>query len=115
MNNKIVIGGPRLQRVGGAVRWSVDVNDVELWFKVPIAFERLLTSNSDPALVALLMPSMLGMKSIVVRGQCSEDLYFNFSAIQGLIKSLYPNTDPVSLHVESLVESPAQTAPSGGG
>ena len=75
----MLIGRPSIQPSSRHVTWGVSVrfNDGTqdfLWFRVPQAYGDMLTERSDPALVALLLPAMLGGEDIHAEGECSPDL-----------------------------------------
>lgn len=77
------IGIPRLTRVGLQLEYRVDVrrNDVDnqLWYRVPIAYEAMVSDRADAAVVALLIPAMVDGGTMTIAGSMSERLFYNLS------------------------------------
>ena len=85
----IVLGPPTIEASDGRAIHQVTVEGVEglpsLWFSVPVDASALLSTRTDAALVALLMPAMAAQRDIVVEGPVTDELAWN---LQGEVQDV---------------------------
>ena len=80
-----------------------EIDENELWYKLPCEFESLVSDSSDAALVALLIPAMTAGEDIFVEGWISEKLYHNLSyRYQKILQTVIPFLKIIKINVKEL-------------
>lgn len=97
------IATPELVRRGDVLEYSARVDRsagaAHLWYRVEQRFADLLTTSSDAALVALLIPAMAAGEDIQVDGEISERLYRSVAGpYQELLQAVIPSLHRVAVH-----------------
>lgn len=105
----------RIQR-GDKVEYRVEVQapgyPETLWYRVDEEYGNLVSSRTDAALVALLIPAMKAGEKVQVAGTISERLYYNLSRpYQAVIREVHPSLKKIDIHAEDV--RPASTSASG--
>lgn len=97
------IGTPELVQRGDALEYVARVNGTAgastLWYRVERGFADMLTTSSDAALVALLIPAMAAGEDMHVDGEVSERLYHSLAGpYQDLLRAVIPSLHRVAIH-----------------
>lgn len=99
-----IVHEPTLSAKGGWTRVSYAISGDgrlsgrELWFATTDGHAGLLSTRSDAAMLALLVPCMQTGENLVVRGQVSPRLLENLNGpVQGMLLEVMPNLRPVRI------------------
>lgn len=89
------IGTPAVRTEAGHAVWEAPVEsprgETPLWFRVEAEHAGLLSTESDAALLALLLPAMAAGEDIEVEGSVSERLWYHLSGrYQRLLGQVIP-------------------------
>ena len=101
------VSAPELLEREGMLQYRVEVSSTEgsrtLWFSVQHQHGNLVSSRSDAALVALLIPAMARGEDIEIGGTLSERLYYNLSRpYQRVLQEVMPSLQRVNIHPSHL-------------
>ncbi|BEU01767.1 hypothetical protein OAG1_05670 [Agarivorans sp. OAG1] len=99
------IGPVTIVAKGSALVYQVDFDlkgsHQQLWFEVDNLAQQELSSSSDTALMALLLPAMLANENIHVKGSVSERLLFSLNgAYQTILTQTIPYLQRVNITAE---------------
>jgi hypothetical protein len=105
------IGKPELSENENLITWQVTVEYSHdhgvLWFTVPLAYREMVTTLSDSALTALIIPAMAANDNIEISGCISERLYHSIAGpVQQILSLILPVLKPVKVKAEKLVVKP---------
>jgi hypothetical protein len=105
------IGKPELSDSEHSVKWQVTVensNDYRvLWFTVPLAYRDMVTTLSDTALTALVIPAMAAGDDIEISGDISEHVYRAVAGpAQHVLSLILPDLRPVKVIAGTLADNP---------
>src|SRR5688500_14527539 len=108
----IRIAPPTISNVSGKLSYRVAIafprGRKELWFKLDEKFSAMVSRNSDPALLALLLPAMCLGEDIHVEGRVSERLFYNLSrAVQAVLRTVHPSLSPIEITADELTSEKA--------
>ena len=109
------IGAPALLARDGTreyrahVAWSKGSHT--LWYRVEERLADLLTTSSDAALVALLIPAMAAGEDIHLDGEVSERLYHSLAGpYQDLLRAVIPPLHRIAIHASGFQAPRARPA-----
>ncbi|HOX20040.1 MAG TPA: hypothetical protein PLI70_03840 [Gemmatimonadales bacterium] len=109
------IGAPALLTRDGTreyrahVSWSKGSHT--LWYRVEERLADLLTTSSDAALVALLIPAMATGEDIHLEGEVSERLYHSLAGpYQDLLRAVIPPLHRIAIHASGFQAPRARPA-----
>lgn len=110
------LGRPELVALGTEVEYRVAVEwsrgPTTLWYRVERRFADFLTTSSDAALLALLIPAMAAGEDIHLAGEVSEQLYRSLDGpYQELLQAVIPSLHRISIHPARFM--PLRARPSG--
>lgn len=97
------IGTPLLLARDGHLEYRTHVawanGSLALWYRVEERFAEFLTTSSDAALLALLIPAMAAGEDIHLAGAVSERLYRSLAGpYQELLQAVIPSLHRVAIH-----------------
>ncbi len=91
------------------VQWAR--GDAGLWYSLDESFSELVSSSSDAALAALLIPAMAAGEDIEVAGTISERLLYNLSRpLQRVFRHVIPALRPVAIRADEVAGGRASPA-----
>ena len=98
---------PKIVKHGQTARYTVQVDHEDrartLWYEVDAVHGDLISARADAALVALLIPAMIGGCDIHMEGTVSERLFYSVSRqCQALLQTVYPKLHRVNIYAEEV-------------
>lgn len=105
------VSAPEITRTAQGVRYTVQVRDTlrtqpaTLWYEVPAEFADFVSTQSDAALVGLLMSAMSTGEPIHLEGRVSRQLLSNLGeAHQSMLRQVVPSLRPVQISATNVTE-----------
>lgn len=104
----ITITNPVITELESYIRYSFDIIDIttkNIYIDVDKKFKDCISTFSDAALIAVLVPAMVEQKNIKIHGKISKTLFDNLSALQDLIIKVIPWLYKISVLADNTIDS----------
>lgn len=110
----MIVESPKIIINSSKITYSADIKFLEethtIVFSVEDKFKDMVTTSSDPLLIALLIPCMATGEDLVIKGKVSKKLLYHIQTqIQLILIEIIPHLKKISIVAENVIDETLDT------